>query len=98
MQSVCLSCWCFIHFALFSEISDRPFKSLSQEKRASDSVEDLLKQIGATKDDSIEAEDPALEKDSSLEDGLDSTLNNGESAHATSSLYEVTLVSAVAAM
>ena len=59
----------------FLEISDRPFKSLSQEKRCPDSVEDFFKQI-ENDNDSVE-EDNTLEKDSSLEDANMSVRTNG---------------------
>lgn len=49
------------------ELSDRPFKSLSQERRPVASVDELLKDIG-TNNDSLE-EDSTLEKDSSLDEG-----------------------------
>ena len=48
------------------ELSDRPFKSLSQERRPVASVDELLKDIG-TNNDSLE-EDSTLEKDSSLDE------------------------------
>ena len=49
------------------ELSDRPFKSLSQERRPVASVDELLKDIAAN-DDSVD-EDSTLEKDSSLDEG-----------------------------
>ena len=57
------------------ELSDRPFKSLSQERRPGASVDDLLKDIG-TNNDSLE-EDSTLEKDSSLDEGSIPAITTG---------------------
>ena len=57
------------------ELSDRPFKSLSQERRPVASVDELLKDISAN-NDSVD-EDSTLEKDSSLDEGSIPAITNG---------------------
>ena len=57
------------------ELSDRPFKSLSQERRPGASVDDLLKEI-ETNNDSME-EDSTLEKDSSIDESSMPTIATG---------------------
>ena len=56
----------YIFYVVTIELSDRPFKSLSQERRPNASVEDLLKDM-ENDNDSLE-EDSTLEKDSSLDE------------------------------
>ena len=65
----------YILCVVIIELSDRPFKSLSQERQPNVTVEDLFKNI-ENDNDSIE-EDSTLEKDSSLDETSAPTVSTG---------------------